>query len=421
MHKKHQPVAQEAGPAVRTGGWELALAGLVLALGLGATAWVARVQHRQEGLRVEREFQQASDKLFGRSLREIQLFMEVLDSIRQLHTLSDQVSPAAFDEIVRKGMIYQRRILGGYGFAQQIPEALRADYEREPGAGRAIVRADGRGGFEPVPPREEYYPLTYQTPPSGLGVPEGYDFSARAADRAAIAAMQRLGVFALGGEPAGLAAGGDGGAGLYMFAPIIYDAGAGGELVGFAIGLFQPRRVLATAMGDAVQGIRARLEPRGNAGGPPAKEGGWRFEREFSLANEEWRFVAEADADYWAAARSRTPVLVAVAGGGLSLALAGALLGLAGRARRIEALVAKRTAELAEANRKLAGVMEERRELEDEVLRISAPRKSADRAGFARQPGAEADGGDVSVRGLPAAERQGTPRRIRKRRRSRRR
>jgi signal transduction histidine kinase len=361
--------------AIRTAGWQVALAALVLAAGLGATAWVARSQGRQESARIEQEFQQTSDKLFSRTLREIQLFMEVLDSIRQLHSLSDQVSAAAFDEIVRKGMIYQRRILGAYGFAQSIPLDMRATFEQPGGAARSIVGADGQGGFEPVPPKSEYFPLTYQTPPGGLGVPAGYDFSSRAEDQAAIAAMAQLRVFALGGAPAGLPmAVAPDDKEIYMFAPIVYDeAGQAGELVGFAVGLFQPKRVLAMAMGDAARGLLARLEPTGNI--PPAR-GAWRFEREFSLANQEWRFVAEADPAYWAAARSRTPQIAALVGMFLTLALAGILLLMAGRSRRVEALVRRRTAELAEANLKLKAVMEERRELEDEVLRIGGHEKA---------------------------------------------
>ncbi len=159
-----------------------------------------------------------------------------------------------------------------------------------------------------------------------------------------------------------------------MFAPIVYaEAGAAGELVGFAVGVFQPRRVLATAMGDASRGVRARLEP--TSGEPPASTA-WRFGREFSLANQEWRFVTEADPAYWAAARSRTPQLVILAGSLLSLGLSGILLFMAGRSRRVEALVRRRTAELAEANLKLEAVMEERRELEDEVLRIGGHEKA---------------------------------------------
>lgn len=74
-------------------------------------------------------------------------------------------------------------------------------------------------------------------------------------------------------------------------------------------------------------------------------------------------------------ARARPRRIFAV-GTALSLALAGTLLALAGRTRRIEALVRRRTAELADANRKLEAAMEDRRKLEDEVLRISGREKA---------------------------------------------
>jgi len=213
-------------------------------------------------------------------------------------------------------------------------------------------------------------------PKDGLGIPLGYDFGARPVDRAAIQSMEQLGVFALGGVPVGVPANQPGGDELYMFAPILYGpVASAGELVGFAVGLFKPDRILATAIGDSSPGLTARLEPRDPAL-PVLAEDPWLFEREFSLANQEWRFVAEARRDYWAAERARTPELVVAIGLVLSLVLSGALLFMAGRARRVEALVGRRTSELAEANRKLEGVMEDRRELEDEVLRISGHEKA---------------------------------------------
>jgi signal transduction histidine kinase len=368
MHNgQAERMAPEKAKALRLARGQVLLAGIVLVAGLAAALGAARSRGRQEDARIEREFQQASDKLFARTLREIQLFMEVLDSIRQLHSLSDQVSAAAFDEIVRKGMIYQRRILGAYGFAQQIPHEMRATYEQAAGAGHPIVKSDGQGEFSPMPARPEYFPLTYQTPPGGLGLPAGYDFSDRPEDQAAIDSMRRIGVFALGAPVAG-------GPGLYMFAPIAYrQAGGGSELEGFAIGLFQPDRVLAAATGDDTRGLLARLGPAAG-GSPPAAP--FRFAREFSLANQEWRFEADADPAYWAAARSRIPQWILAGGAATAFGLAGVLLWMAGRSRRVEALVRKRTAELAEANRRLEGVMEERRKLEDEVLRISGHEKA---------------------------------------------
>jgi signal transduction histidine kinase len=129
-------------------------------------------------------------------------------------------------------------------------------------------------------------------------------------------------------------------------------------------------------MGDTGRGVRARLEPGMPPDLPASGNDPWHFAREFSLANQEWRFVAEADPAYWAAERSRRPELVAGVGFAISLALAGVLGLMAGRTRRVEALVLRRTVELADANRRLESVMEERRELEDEVLRISGHEKA---------------------------------------------
>lgn len=372
MMTARQPAAPASekgrGPRVTTA---LTIAAVVvLALGLGGAGGLYRALQRQEDARVARGFQQAAETFFGRTLREVQLFMEVLDSIRQLHSLSDQVSPAAFEEIVRKGMIYQRRILGAYGFVQRIPHSMRAGYETPGGAGHPIVRADDRGNFVPMASRPEYFPLTYQTPPGGLGVQLGYDFGARPADAAAIAAAERLGVFALGGPVFGAAGSGE----AYMFAPIMYsDAPQSLVTVGYAIGLFQPAHILATARGDLPPGLHARLEENRV---PAAPVGGLHFSKEFSLANQEWRFVVTADSTYATAVRSRAPELSAALLAAAALLFAALLLRMAGRTRRIEALVSQRTVELAAANRALQAAMEDRRKLEDEVLRISGREKA---------------------------------------------
>ena len=355
----------------KTAAWQAGLAGIALLAGMLGSLWGAWGQARQEQAKTAREFQQAADKAFARTLREIQLFMEVLDSIRQLHSLSDRVTAEAFDEIARKGMAYQRRILGAYGFVQRIPDEMREEFERQ-GGGRAVVRGRAGGGYEPAERAGAYYPLTYQMPPNGLGVPVGYDFSTRDEDREAIASMLRWGVFALGGGRPG-----DGGKQeIYMFAPILYGMESGGsELVGFAVGLFDVGRVMAAAKGAAPETMEIRLEAAAGEREEVSEERG-EYAKVFSLANQEWRFVAKAGLAGAGAARSWLPELIAVAGTGASAALAGALLLMAGRSRRVEALVRVRTAELAEANRRLEAAMEERRELEDEVLRIGGREKA---------------------------------------------
>lgn len=356
----------------------MGLAALALAVflaGMGATAWMAVTLGRQELRQMEQDFQQAAEQSFARILREIQLFMEVLDSIRQLHTLSEQISPAAFEEMTLKGMIYQRRILGAYGFAQRIPHDLRKDFERLGGGTRFLVEADGRGGFLPRAEQAEYYPLTYQTPAGGLGLPTGYDFTAREADRLAIAAMAQHGIFALGGEAAGRPLAGEKPA-RYLFAPIFTPLDADRrELAGFAIGLFEPDRILAAAVDRQPAGMEIRLEKNARLAGKDRALRPWTREWLFTLANEEWRVVVGAEVSAWAG-RIRTPRQIWAIGLAVSLLLAVPLMILAGQTRRVEVLVQRRTAELAEANRRLEELMEDRRKLEAEVLQISAREKA---------------------------------------------
>jgi signal transduction histidine kinase len=361
------------------GGQVAALAALVLALGWARRRGWRVSQGRQENARIEREFQQAPMQAV-RAHACARSNCSWKCSIRSASSTAcpTRSRPEAFDEIVRKGMIYQRRILGAYGFAQQhSARDARGVRAARVGAGDCARAPTARRASRRCRRRRCIFVLTYQTPPGGPGRSGGVRFCGAEEDRVAIAAMVRWGVFALGGAPAGMASGGDGGGELYMYAPIVYDAGLGAaELAGFAIGLFQPKRILATAMGDTGRGVRARLEPGMPPDLPVSGNDPWHFAREFSLANQEWRFVAEADPAYWAAERSRRPELVAGVGVAISLALAGVLGLMAGRTRRVEALVLRRTVELADANRRLESVMEERRELEDEVLRISGHEKA---------------------------------------------
>ena len=83
---------------------------------------------------------------------------------------------------------------------QVLPAAYRARLEKE---GRTFTEAGEGGEFVTAGTRPVYCPLTWQTPPGGLGVPLDYDFGARPEERRAMADMAKGGVFALGGEAVG--------------------------------------------------------------------------------------------------------------------------------------------------------------------------------------------------------------------------
>lgn len=336
----------------------------VLGAGLAMTGGVTMHLYRRAARDAQRAFQQESVRYRDRTLGEIQRFMEVLDSIRQLHGVSDQVSTTAFEEIVQKGMLYQQRILGAYGFAQYLPQADRAAVENQR---QPLVESDGKGGFQPASDRVGYFPLTYQTPAGGLGVPTGYDFGSEPESQGALAEMFRHGIFTVAGTAS---------ADEYrVFAPTLYLTSEGQITPsGFAVTLFRPNRVL-TAAGEGLLGLTGRLVApsdgiaTNDATTPNTENKQWMFSSEFSMGHQEWKFVTEGHAEYWMGERPRTPATAGILGGTLTLVLFFWLLGLARQTGRVEQLVQHRTAQLGEANRKLEGLMEERRQLEEAVLR----------------------------------------------------
>lgn len=363
-----------SGAGVGLAGWQRVLAALVLLLGITATLAVSISQHVQETRRTRQAFFHAAETIFDKTIREIQLFMEVLDSIRNLHALSDQITPAHFEEVVRKGMVYQRRILGAYGFTQQLGQNVRTAYKEKFGDSRnEWVVTDHHGGFIPAPEKSTYFPLIYQIPPLGLGVPDGYDFGSTAAQQEAISAMTQYGVFALAGAVEGSPPENPE---LYMFAPIMYGPPGGrGTLYGFAVALFHPDRILKTAMETGADGLQVRLEEAGAATSTAAASA-WRFDRDFSLGHQEWRFTADADMAYWHQIRNRAPLWTALIGLLVTFMVSGTLFWMAGRSKRIENLVKERTAELAASNEQLHQVMEDRRRMEDEVLGIATEERA---------------------------------------------
>ena len=349
------PVSRPLRWLFARGGRPLALA--VLLAGLAATAFLARRVALAETARRQAAFRAEAESLFSRAMDEIQTFMEILDSIRQLYTL--EIPPEQAADLTAKTMLYQRRVLGTYAFAQLIPHATRETMDYD--ARVAPIRIDdpaSPGDYVPSPAKPFYFPVTSQVPADGLGLPDGYDLSSRPDDAKALRGMDRTGVFALGG-PAPAIPGS-----RLLYAPIRYPNGV---LLGAAIAPFRPDRILAAAR-DALGRPPLEAALASTRGAPPPLEAPFAFVRLFVLADEQWCFSAVPAPGAPAAAPSRAAAKTAAAGTAVSLAVALLLLAFATRTRRIERLVALRTAELARANRRLAALNDERRELENDLL-----------------------------------------------------
>lgn len=341
----------------------------VVGLSLTGLAWRAAVV-REEGALAAR-FQVEAEQV-GRAVGwEIALFTDVLQSLGPLHALSDRVTAYDFEEFARKGMTHQKSVLGPFGFAQWIPAALRAGFEGDGSAGepgRVLTEYDALNGMRPAGERSDYFPITYQNPESGLGLPNGFDLASLPEATAAIGRMVISRQPALGPQTTPSLSGPNEGGGFYIFAPILDDDGT---LSGFTTAILWPQALLRRALDRTVaRGVQVTLfDP---ATGAPALEAG-ALNREYPLAmvDRSWVLRCEALPAYVEAHATPLPWLALVAGLLLTFLLTWQTAGLVQRAARIERTVRERTAELQEANRKLGEEMKERARLEVEIEEVA--------------------------------------------------
>jgi signal transduction histidine kinase len=338
------------------------LVGCTLAAGFLLTAWAARASRAREARRIESEFKIEAQTLASALEREASLFAGVLSSLGELHTLSDAVSEEAFAEFAGKGLLHQKAILGPFGFAQRIPAELREVIESAGGdaAGRFRITEWTPGGLMPAAARDEYYPLTYQTPENGLGLPLGFDLGALPGQREAIERMRAGGGPALGAsiqapDPSAPS-------GFFLLAPIR----AGAEFRGFTVARLWPQLLLERALEQTLL-TRVHVTFYDPAyGAPPLAESAlYIAEFPVALADQLWTLRCEAGEEFRAIRGAGVARLISVGGAAGTLLLALALGQVAGRARAIERTVRERTEELREANRQLAEEMDERARLEE--------------------------------------------------------
>ncbi len=334
---------------------------LVLAAGLSLTGWAARQNRAREQRRIESEFRLESESLAQALEREMGLFLGVLSSLGELHTLSDRISPADFAEFTQKGLLHQKSVLGAFGFAQRIPLELRPAFESPAGPDETptSLLEPGPDGFQPAGLRPHYFPLTYQSPAGGLGLPNGFDLAALPGQSESIARMASGGGPALGASVP--APSPEDGTGFLVGAPI----GTGPAFTGFTVARLWPQTLLDRALRQMrVRHVQVTLFDPAYGRPPPAGAARYVIELPAPMADQEWVLRCEAGPDYQATRAASAWLFILVGGASATLLLAVLLALLAGRARAVERTVRERTAQLEEANRRLASEMDERARLE---------------------------------------------------------
>lgn len=372
---KALPAGRTASTLARRS-WTMAT--LMAVVGIGLSFWAWRQRALAEGRTRQEEFHNEAGALRHAVEREVRLFLDVLDSIRALHTLSERISDEDFAEFVGKGMVHQRNVLGAFGFVQRIRHAVRGPLEREPDAtGRPalpLLESDGRGGFLPAAQREEYYVLTYQSAANGLGLPTGYDFSSWPPAVRAIRLMQVRDGPAIGGLGMPVSTGEA--PGWYVFSPIYYSGlediilPPPGWLAGFVTALFRPAEILERALvGVPVNRFSVELV---EAGAGPTGGDALTYEQRIAVADSEWLFRCRPGSAFERGHRPRQAGFLLAGGLALTALIAWQLVMVGWRTQQIERLVQVRTAALREAHERIAREMDERMRLEDEIHSTAA-------------------------------------------------
>lgn len=370
MKNPHQPLL--AKPV-----WSWVVAALILLCGLlvNGAIYRARTNAAQHAFLARLEGQSLAIR--QAVLQEAGTFIDVLESIRSLHSISEQVTARDFEEFLEKGMLYQRHILGGFGLIQRLSHADRLMRETAatsvPAARLIITEYDDDGGISPANRRPEYYPVTFQTPGNALPVPVGFDMGSFPAGKSAIESMLKDGATVMAGP-----AGKDQNA-YYVFSPIVYHTMPGmplpfpppGYLVGFAVSVFDPSAILKRVQESIdVHGFNSVFIPLETAKKvSAAPDNAIRFEHALTIAGEQWLMINwittqnillqpgwQRDSIFWLGLL-------------ITLLLAAEWLQQSSRHRRAENLVQKRTADLRRAKEQIEADMNERVRLENEIIK----------------------------------------------------
>ncbi|QHI67948.1 ATP-binding protein [Tichowtungia aerotolerans] len=348
----------------RTGRWSITLAVLTAIIGITLSFYVRSRIAQSEAAAARL----AANTLRQHTEQELNLFVDVLESVRALHALSGEISQAAMDEFIEKGMVHQHEVLGPFGLTQQISPQLRAAIESKQSSGPGaydVVQAGPDGNWIPALSRTVYYPLTWQSRPNGLKIPIGFDFGSTEANWTVISHIRRTRRTELVPEPIQGATA----PAYWVLAPVI-PSDAPRFVIGFAVAILHPQEILEKVTALSVHSPQLKLTPSAAPLKGSARFTGnaWAIRLPLEAIGTKWVFECTLPVAA-AQQRSTAAVLFGLVVTALMTAL---LLILAGRTRRIEAEVLTRTEELRIANQQLEQNIRERAQMEEAMNELSA-------------------------------------------------
>ena len=357
--------------------WPVTLAGLTAVTGLCLSLYIQSRITQTEA---------TAAKLTAETLRlnteqELNLFVEVLESVRALHALSDAVNQAAMDEFVEKGLVHQRAVLGAFGLTQQISPLMRSVLEERkksaPGTGYSFLQQGPNGSWVTDEYRHVYYPLTWQNRPNALNIPIGFDFSSLSNAQHTIARIERTRRTAL--VPSPVSASNTSDRSYWVFAPVVPRPAEENTLdtpntvIGFAVAVLHPdailKRVAALSVPSPELQLKLTVAPN-----TPIKEtiqlvnNAWLYRHSMEAIDTQWVFECSLPVNV----TGHRSTAALAAGLIITALMTSQLLFLGGRTRRIEAEVRTRTEDLRVANVRLEENLHERARLEEEMNELAA-------------------------------------------------
>ena len=307
--------------------------------------------------------------------QEITFFVDVLESVRALHALSDAVDQAAMNEFIGKGLIHQHAVLGAFGLAQRVTPALRWQIEQReknnPGA-YDIVQKGENGDWVPAQNKTVYYPLTWQSRADGLHIPIGFDFSSETGAQRTIQQIEQTRRTSLVLEPIHPAATRT--PSYWVFAPVTRERlNTPSAVIGFAVAMFNPEKTLDRVTGLAAPSTKLKLHlstsPESDVGETVQRTGKtWTYQSPMEAISTQWLFECSLPAGI-TGHRSETAFVTGLIFTALLTTL---LLLLGSRTWKIEAEVRTRTEALRVANTQLEANLSERARMEEEMNELSA-------------------------------------------------
>ncbi len=347
---------------------------------------------RFEDKATENRFMAQASQAAAAMESEVELFVNVLKSLSDLHGISDRINQDIFGEFVEKGLVYHKDILTVFCWAPLIERDQRLPFERamqQAGyRGFSVVEPRDHGGAGRAAVRDFYVPVSYIEPTDVDTMLPGYDLAFAMPNRAAIKALiDGHDVYA--GARIRLRVNHQPMEGRFIFAPInLATSGAPSGIAGVVTAVLQPDKIIRRVLKNpdqfdlhvaiyentpADENELMLLRQFGSKKEAPGEgvRSALVYSRDITFAGMSWRIVCRPSGAFLQETKSYLSWLSLLVGILITLFITFQMVSLAGRTIQIEGKVARRTLQLNTANEALTSEISRRKGLEREILDIS--------------------------------------------------